>query len=531
MSGQDRNRLLLLPDGLLDPVDFRVQEMIYGHRFNSDQLPYMIVLEALSVCAQVPLGTKRIKGNVHEDIDYDSKQRRKMRFLLFLDYNLEQISNDNSLSDIAKWEKWQKLASKLYDRANGNRNSQHEDHFRYLGSKFKNSIRDLAEAVKILKSQELDVSNNRRWTSKFLSIKGTNMICDDLSDKGKWQRDRLFFSRGGELVYLMLNRSKHVKTLREKIGLTFFDDKNPINDIATAISENDELPKGKTSIGYLPLAKHCAYDRMAKDWCSILGISGMPRSRMFEPLFLLTGLNLFIYLSTRSQETIGDKRPVPILADLGHGIDGRLQQSSGQYWNHHRTVANRAVDAYIREVAEQYNWKKVVKQKNPQAARDFIKKYFGDKDKSGTNDADYEKMPPEHQLNDLINRVKTRSNNNIYKLLVPLAKGIGLVPDSSRSGMWFSLSDDMITALVLANVEKDKSVELRNFVSLLYTRYKIVIGPDEAEAEFRRLPVEKDCLRDNLVAFEKRLSRLFLTRRLSDDCAFVVNPYREKRDV
>ena len=527
MSSEDQT-YLPPPDGLLDPVDFRVQEMIYGHRFNSDQLPYMIVLEALSVCAEVPLGTKPVKDNTHEKIDYESKQRRKMRFLLFLDYNLDQVANDSSLSDVAKWEKWQKLASNLYDQVNGNKNPEHEDHFRYLETKFKSSIRDLAEAVKILKSQELDISNNRRWTSKFLSIKGTDMICDDLSDKGKWQRDRRFFSRGGELVYLMLNRSGHATTLREKIGLCFFDDENPINSIATAVSEIDESPKGKTSIGYLPLAEHDTYENMAKDWCSILSISGMPRSRMFEPLFLLTGLNLFIYFSRRSQETIGERKSVPILADLGHGVDGRLQESSRQYWNHHRAISNRAVDAYIRGVAEKHDWKKVVKQNNPQAARDFIKRHFGDKDKNGTSDVDYEEMSPAQQLDDLINRVKTRSNNNIYRLLVPLAKGIGLVPDSTRSEMWFSLSDDMITALVLANVERTKSVELRNFVSILYDRYGIVIGPDEVEGENRRLPVGKDSLRENLVAFESRLSRLFLTRRLSDDCAFVVNPYGEK---
>ena len=78
----------------------------------------------------------------------------------------------------------------------------------------------------------------------------------------------------------------------------------------------------------------------------------------------------------------------------------------------------------------------------------------------------------------------------------------------------------------MANV--DRTVELRDFVARLHERYGIVIGPDEARRAFDRLPVGAQSFEANLMALEARMTRLALTRRLSDDCAFVMNPYRQE---
>ena len=53
--------------------------------------------------------------------------------------------------------------------------------------------------------------HNRRWTSRFLAVTGPDMICSDMREAANqgWSPDRRFFGRGGELVYLMLNRSRH----------------------------------------------------------------------------------------------------------------------------------------------------------------------------------------------------------------------------------------------------------------------------------------------------------------------------------
>ena len=511
---------------VLDAVDMRVQEMIYGHRFSSDQIPYMILLEALAVCNAKPLGDAPMKNGEHEEVYYMQRQGKKLRFLLFLDQNLESVVNDNQISESEKWDVWKNLANDQYQMINRKRKTKAKkvNQFDYLDKEFNRNIHSLAQAVEILKSQELGAPNNRRWTSKFLAVQGPNMVCGDLSASGGPSGDRRFFARGGEIVYLMLNRSSpsQVEKIRNGIEKTFFDTKSPMDQVASAISERERGGTDEGSeIGYLPLADYCTYKNMADDWISILNIKKLPVSHRFDPLFRITGLNLFDYFAKRSNDIIGDKNSVPIVVDVEDGKNARLRDVAKDYFLHHRAVANRAVEEFVKQVLSDTDWEVVVTQNDSKEANEIIWREFNDKNADNAN------IDPKSQMDALISRAKKRSKNNINKLLAPLAKGIGLVNSRPGIGTWFALSDQMISALVLANVTCTAPVELGNFVRSLYDRYRIVIGPDEAEIEFDNSPplaVQSFC--NNLSAFERRMTRLSFTRRLSDDCAFVVNPYR-----
>ena len=63
------------------------------------------------------------------------------------------------------------------------------------------------------------------------------------------------------------------------------------------------------------------------------------------------------------------------------------------------------------------------------------------------------------------------------------------------------------------------------FLENLYQRYRIVIGPNEAIKEFPQLPCDILSFEENSRAFERRLTKLGYVKHLSDDCAFVSNPY------
>lgn len=499
-------------DGTFDSVKIRVQESIYGHRFTTDQEPYMILLEVLNVCAERPLGDERVYQGSHEKLTYGLKQRRKMRYLLFVDRSIDRIANDESIPDYQKWNKWKSQVNKLYKEKYGG-----DNHFDYLDSEFGKNIMSLAQAIKVLRSQELDVSNRRRWTSRFLAIKGPNMICSDFREQN-WSRDRRFFARGGELVYLMLNRSKYAENIMKEINNKFLNVESHMNQLCEAISEpNTNIPTSSSNIGYLPLTQHCSYNRMAKDWIRILTTKKLPDSQLFDPLFRITGLNLVSYFALRAQEILGDKKPEPIVVDAKNGSDVQLRELAKIHLSRHRDVSNRAVESFIRSVVDENGWEKIGD--NPRAAFDIIKdKFLG---KNVVRDP----SSPEQQIKKLIREAISKDKNNIYKVLLPLTKGIGLVTARS-SGTWFSLSDSMIAALVLANVHKSDTVELSRFVKKIYKNYKIVIGPNEAKKAYGTPPVGLQKFRDNLAALESRMTKLSLTFRLSDDCAFVVNPYR-----
>ena len=68
-------------------------------------------------------------------------------------------------------------------------------------------------------------------------------------------------------------------------------------------------------------------------------------------------------------------------------------------------------------------------------------------------------------------------------------------------------------------------MELHEFLKLLYERYSFVFGPNEAE---RALPAEdfdKQLFKANANRLEQRLTSLGLLKRLSDGCAYVINPF------
>lgn len=499
-----------------DRIEMHVQECMYGHRFIKDQHPYMILLEALAVCSEVPLGLHKVTSQSHEPISYNLRHRRRMRYIVFSDQNIARILNGNTISDNAKWSEWKDATARDYREK-----SQNLKGFDYLDSPFDGSLKSLYQVSQILHSHELDVPNSRRHSSKFLSIKGEDMICFDMREaKNSWSPDRRFFGRGGELVYLMLNRSSYASELNCLIQSKFLKTKNWVNRIAKSISDDPKDGLSKTHIGYLPLQCHQVYNQMAKDWCTILRIDEAPSNFLFDPLFRITGLNLIEYFSRRSIEVSSGKTVPAILVDMTNGDNSKVRNLSKSILTRQRKLLSDAIGAYIDSRLKNCpDWKSV--HENRTEASRILNKLF-----KWEADSD---LDPDSQLQGLISKATSRSQNNIEKCFLPLVKGIGIAATRPGIGPWFNISDQMISALVLANVAK--TCELSKFTKKLYRKYRIVIGPEEAEEAFEKLPIGVQCFEDNLNALERRMRRLSLTERLSDDCAFVTNPWWREEEV
>lgn len=518
MSGTVNAPLPVPKDSLGDSIDMQVQERIHGHRFVQEQEPYMIVLETLAVCAAKPLGSTKPQANAHEAFHYALPHRRKLRFFLFQDRQLDHVTDDKGIPDHEKWDAWKALANAQF-----NPDQKGQDAFAYLDNPFNRDLKALRQAVKLLRSREVDVMHNRRWTSQFLAVTGPDMICTDMREKqGSWGADRRFFGRGGEIVYLMLNRSTHAEEVGALVARRLLNPDDPMNQIAKALSDPDGSGQSNTHIGYLPHLWLPAYDRLAEDWRNILSCDRLPEGHLFEPLFRITGLNLIVYLAERAQAETGAASREPIIADLTDGGNAHLRDDAKKRLNLHRDAANGAVRAFItRGLSEDQAWKQALELSDPAEAKKVIEQRFSFRDK------EKRALSPKQQLEALIDTATKRDKNNIYKYLLPLAKGSGLVTSRQRVGPWFALDDGLLFALVLANA--DKTVELREFVARLYERYGMVIGPEEARVASTDGRIRAELFEENLSALEARLTRLALTQRLSDDCAFVVNPYREPK--
>ena len=501
------------PPDVLDNIDMEVQERIYGHRFVQEQEPYMIVLETLAACASVRLGECRATKEAHESFSYELPHRRKMRFLLFKDSHLEKIVNEDTVADNEKWPEWKKRINEQYSP----REDSH-DSFKYLDEVFSTDIGALYQCVRILKSRELDVMHNRRWTSRFLAVTGPDMICADIKE-GSWSPDRRFFGRGGEIVYLMLNRSRKSGEAAELIEDRLLGKDDPMNKMACKISDNADNRKSSVKIGFLPYYHLNIYDSLADDWISILKCEEFPNANLFEPLFRITGINLMAYFVEINSKKMNMNSKNPIVFDLTNGANKQMREEGKKYLNMLRDDANRTVRKFIRDRLKiDDQWNQALQYNEFEKARKRIKNRFLF---NKMEKLDYVKTPAE--LEDGMAKLAIdRAKNNIYKYLMPFARNSGFATARLGIGTWLAIDDSSLFALVLANV--DKPMELREFLEILYNRYGIVIGPQEACKAFGRIQVER--YKNNLTALESRLADLALSERLSDDCAFVINPYR-----
>ena len=496
-----------------------VQEYIHGHRLNTDQEAYMILLETLAVINDQPLGkhTADQKNNKHEQFEYKLPHKKKMRYLLFKDQNLSKANNNQTFTKEQQWKDWKKKTRHQFTRLNSL-----EDHFLYLDEKF-DDLDELLQAVSLVQSMELDVMNKRRWTSKFLCVTGPNMILPDFREtKGRWSTDRRFFGRGGELVYLMLNRSDQCKNVQNLIETRLLDEHDPYNQIAKSISPVVEDGSSTAEIGYLPCLQHQSYNRLADAWIKILEQDLLSGSHFFDPLFRITGLNLILYLVERACELIGRPNVEPILIDLTDGRNFQLKQATKNNLNLLRDLQNDAVKAFItKKVESDSNWETTIVLDSGKKASELIAKLFYYQFDSSQS---LEEVTPEEVLKSFINKAQRRSHNNANSYILSLSKQIGLCTARGSAGTWLAVDDLMIIALVMALV--DETVELSEFLNKLYETYNLVIGPSEARKAYTNPPISSNSFEENLASLEERMTKLALTKRLSDDCAFVINPFR-----
>ena len=100
---------------------------------------------------------------------------------------------------------------------------------------------------------------------------------------------------------------------------------------------------------------------------------------------------------------------------------------------------------------------------------------------------------------------------------------IGLVSKRGTVKLRYAPTDALLKTLLFANVEK--RVELHQFLNKLHCRYGFVFGDKEAEQVLPKDEFDKKAFQANSRRLEQRLGSVGLLRRLSDGCAYVVNPY------
>jgi hypothetical protein len=103
---------------------------------------------------------------------------------------------------------------------------------------------------------------------------------------------------------------------------------------------------------------------------------------------------------------------------------------------------------------------------------------------------------------------------------------IGLVSRRGTVKLRYAPNDSLLKTLLFANV--NKRIELNDFLAKLQQRYGIVFGDREAEHILPKGDFDKKAFRANSRRLEQRLGSLGVLKRLSDACAYVINPCYEE---
>ncbi|MCP4583788.1 MAG: hypothetical protein GY839_19430 [candidate division Zixibacteria bacterium] len=495
-----------------------VDEAIWGHRLHDEQTPWLVYLEFINIfCYEESQGTALFESHGYNKLAYKPAKRPYLRNILFNNPNLDEICRVHS-NDTARWKAWIKKMETVQGINNPN--------FSYLKDHF-HSFEEFCHIVSIIRSTSLETDSNKRWTSKFVFPYGESSLYEDLDKKAK-TNDRRFFGRTGEMLYLMLCRAKRrtelAKMLKEK---TLHKDSVWDTIIRCLQPAGDDSDRSERANTFIPYESHPSFDKLAEDWLAILSLD-MPGYDALPHLVNLAGLHLIHYQLTISEQVVNRGNPVTLVCEIVAPKKTLVRELSCETYQENNLLSTQAVTAYISGIINSEEWKSAILSHDPFIECLGILKENVLWPRRAT---DYEGPNNQDQLlADFRTAALRRHNQHVGNIHRVYGKNIGLVSRRGTNKLRYAPTDDLLKTLLFANIKK--RMELHFFLQRLWDRYGIILGDKEGEKILPKDEFDKKAFQANSQRLEQRLLSLGLLNRLSDGCAYVVNPYylRGKND-
>ncbi|MCY4004439.1 MAG: hypothetical protein OXF33_12115 [Rhodospirillales bacterium] len=495
-------------------VNVWVDEAIWGHRLYNDQTPWLIFLEFLAIFqsrnSEGQALNENMRDGAHENFTYYIPRLIPLRQLIFNNPHIRHIESTQA-SDPERWRAWLKTFAT-------------DDDFSYLQDRF-GSFARLTRVIEFFQTTGIEPLRRRRWSSRFLFPYGPNCLFADLPTNVSGSPDRRFFARSGELLYLMLNRSGAGPEIAKAISENLLRNDETWNRVVTAL-----LPEGfrinsnpvSSTIGYLPYAERPEYAALAETWTSLLRLD-LPGETLLDPLMRLSTLHMLLYMLRRGNEEIGDESEPKFVLEIASPRKTTMFELSVENFGANRMLSTRAVRAHVESARADERWKKALEARAPaDAVREYLTERFEWDPDDGPPSGD-----PDTIFDTLRSYTEKRHQQHVAKVHMEWARRIGLAISRRGAGTWYSPDDSLLKSLVMCVVDEGRE-EYHRFLAKLYDRFRLVIGASEAERAFGHLPTDQNAFMQNAQRLEQRLRTLGLLRRLSDDCAYVENPFRSR---
>jgi hypothetical protein len=495
-----------------------LDEQIWGHRLWDSEAPWLLFLEFLGVAeACYRDGRLLQEDGKFQPLAFKPYKRMYLRNILFNnDELLEAV--ERHPDDPSAWKAW---LTSMEEKAFGI--SPPKD-FSYLKRRF-HSFQQFAAIVMMIRGADVEAASNKRWTSRFIFPFGPNAIYEDLISNpasGTVSRDYVNFGRTGELLYLMLSRSVFQDELR--LGLErIVRPGGPWNQLVGLLQpsscDDDFSTRGNS---YLPYKRHIAFDNLAKDWVTLLGLP-MPTYDAFPYLVTLSALHVLLYQLIVALEYLGGRKP-QFICEVVAPKKSLVRELSTESYLENNVLPAQALGSYIDAVENSSEWKSALAE--PDA---FLRcrQILQERVRWGESSGDYDGPgDPAALLAELRSVAFAGHGQHVANIHRTYGREVGLVSKRGTNKLRYAPNDGLLKALLLANVPE--RVELNQFLQCLYERYGFIIGDRQAEQALEREQFDKKAFQANARRLEERLGSLGMLRRLSDGCAYVENPYRKQ---
>ena len=502
------------PDTFDQSSSMWVDEAIWGHRLYDEQTPWLVMLEFLNV-----FHYELAKGRVFEEPDglntlkYQAAQRLHLRNILFNDPYLAEERAEFA-HDTNRWDEWLKRMKTAIGIAH--------PQFGYVRDRF-HTYDDFAEIVALIRSSSIEVNSNKRWTSKFVFPYGKNSLYEDL-DNNASTNDRRFFGRTGEVLYLMCCRAQRKKELAPALQRCFERTDGTWDAVVKSLQPAEDEPLSRDRANaFLPYTTNACFDDIVEDWLAILrlNITGFD---VFPHLVNLAGLHLIKYQLTIARQMLGFPDPPSFVCEVVAPRKTLVREISCEQYQENNLLPARAIEAYVAKVEASPEWQQALTESG---AFEKCRAILIDKLRWGDDDRDYSgPNDPQQLLETLRQAAMRRHRQHVANIHRNYGRDIGLVSKRGTIKLRYAPNDSLLKTLLFANV--NKRIELDDFLAKLERRYGIVFGDREAERVLPKGDFDKKAFRANSRRLEQRLGSLGVLKRLSDACAYVINPYHEE---
>lgn len=491
-------------------VTFWVDEQIWGHRIYP-QVPWLMFLECLTVAEYFARqGQLLDERGTYYPLVFHPKRRMQLRNILW-NNDLIKTLEDEKLDSTSSWNKWLAWMEE-------NAGNLTHTNFSYLKDRFER-FSDFAFLVGMLRDAAVEGETNKRWTSRFLFPFGANALYEDLDLKGK--RDYINFTRTGELLYLMLCRSTSAAALRPYLA-AFLQGHNEWNQLLTVLEQGTAEPGDERKHSYLPYKQHACFDALGQDWLRLFEL-GLPNFDVLNHLVTISALHVLLYQLHVAAHWTEKPEPLTFLCEVVAPKKTLVREVSIINFQENNGLSASAVQAYLTRIEASEAWQQALLQDEPAAVFLTCKAILQQEiwwDDVDDYDSSHD---PEALMEFLREKVQARHLQHAGEVHRSLGRAIGLVSRRGTNKYRYAPTDSLLKTLIFTNVPH--RMELKEFFQLLFARYGLVFSEREAAQVIAEDAFDPKPFAANAARLEARLNSLGLLRRLSDGCAYIINPH------